>query len=468
MAKTNSHMKNRQVISAASGRLPAVGYEFRLRPANLRLIISILVMLTWILTVASGDAAMRSTLTPRVSLQGQYDDNIGLTPENEIEDWITLVSPGLSYVLDSKTTSLDLDYEAGFAFYRENPSRDTTRHRGRVTWDQELSRRFSLQLNDVFIVSEDPITVFEGQIVDILQDREKQYRNIGDVGLSWQFGAEDLITAGYRNYYFESDSNRTEDSRANEGFLNLDTWFVEQFGINLTANLSRWNFLQPEGFTGLLPSEDFYQYGAGLTGNYRWRPSRRVYARYSLLRQDFDRTVPGITEDYWVHEVVFGFGFTFSPQTEFAIDAGHYVQDFEDRKGRDGPAFNASLNTRTQRASFSITGNIGYDIDYGTTTNFGFTEVRGVFGSADYLLKENLRAFVSGDYRWRDYIEVDRTDETWGARVGAAYSFWRWFTVTLEGGHAERTSTSSAAEFRDNRVTLRLTAGYPWVFGGGP
>ena len=47
-----------------------------------------LVLLLGLGLVATTDAAMRKTLTPRISVEEQYDDNIYLLPEHEISDWI--------------------------------------------------------------------------------------------------------------------------------------------------------------------------------------------------------------------------------------------------------------------------------------------------------------------------------------------------------------------------------------------
>jgi hypothetical protein len=104
-------------------------------------------------------AQTKSTFTPRVSVSETYDDNIDLEPDNEDSDWITVVSPGANFQLESQHTQLTLDYEAGFSFYAQDSSRDTTRHRARISWDQLLAEHWRLNLNNTFSRSEDPITI---------------------------------------------------------------------------------------------------------------------------------------------------------------------------------------------------------------------------------------------------------------------------------------------------------------------
>mgnify|MGYP006302733281 CR=1 FL=1 len=106
----------------------------------------ILVLSCW----SSVGADMTKTVTPRISLEEQYDDNIDLEPDNEESDWITLVSPGVLLELEDHDTLLSLDYEAGFSFYRDNPSRDSTRHMAEIALDQDVTAHTRLHISDRF------------------------------------------------------------------------------------------------------------------------------------------------------------------------------------------------------------------------------------------------------------------------------------------------------------------------------
>ena len=159
------------------------------------LTILILVTVTTVLFTGIAVAQTKATFTPRISVSETYDDNIDLEPDNEDSDWITVVSPGFLLEVDSQKTQLDLDYEAGFSFYAQDSSRDTTRHQARISWDQLLAEHLSLNVNNTFSRSEDPITVEDDRITDISDEREVEYRNTGVASLSWQFGTEDTVTA---------------------------------------------------------------------------------------------------------------------------------------------------------------------------------------------------------------------------------------------------------------------------------
>ena len=397
------------------------------------------------------DAVASWTLTPRMSLHEQYDDNIDLEPENEISDWITVLSPGISLELEMPNTTMTLDYEAGFSFYADDSSRNSARHQGQVELDQDLSRHLRFHLSDTFIRSEDPIEETEDGI-DIRRERGIYYRNAGEASLSYDFGVENMVTAGYRNLYLDDRSSADEDSVGHEGFVNLDTWFTPRFGIGMRSRYNQSRFER---------SDDFDQYAAGLTLNYRWQEARRVYARYDLLYQDFE---PSEADDYRVHESALGVSLALSANTDLNLEGGYFIQDYLNGDQTEGAVFTGTLNTSLERTSLSLTGSGGYDQDYYSAENLGSRKFREVSGSADYLLTENLNIFASAIYRWEDYLETedDRTDKVWRATGGLSFSFWRWLTLSLEGTHSERESNDSEVEFKDNRVMLRLTWAYPY------
>jgi hypothetical protein len=425
----------------------------------------IAVVLVKLLSATDVGAGTRVRLTPRLSLEEQYDDNIALVPDEKDSDWITTVSPGLLFEVDSRKTRFDLDYEAGFAIYLKDSDRDTDRHRLRFLWDQKLTSHLSFQLTNTFRRSEDPITTEGGRIVDIAQGREVEYRNFGRAKTSWQFGVENQVTAGYRNYLLKSDADFREDSTSNQGFLDLSTWFMPQLGLGLKFNFSRWQFQQPSDFSDT-PTTDFYQYSAGLTMNYRWRPRQMIYARYDILYQDFDNHVGTNSEDYLVHQPTLGLSLRLGRNTEFGAEAGYFRREREDGHGEDGFAGSARFTAQGKRVTYRLESDAGYFIDYGSSQNRGFSKFSDTSGHVDYQFTENLGLYASARYRWADFTEIDRTDKTWGGKAGLVYTLQPWLAISLEGGYLKRDSNERRFDFTDNRVTFRITGAYPWQIKG--
>lgn len=418
-------------------------------------------------TPASGQT--KRTFTPRISVQEQYDDNIDLTRNNKKSDWITTVGPGFNLGIDSEHTKLSLDCSGGYSFYAKDSSGDTTVLGSTLSLDQQLSSRLSVKLSDALVRTEDPITTENGVVTDVSRQRRVQYRNTGEAGLSYQFGPENRATVGYRNRLLESRSDQDEDSLGNEGFFTLATWFGRRFGTELTGGVTRGAFDQPNDFTGT-PTEDFYNYDGGITLNYRWEPSRRIYTRYQILDHRFDQTSKETdTQDYLIHQGTLGTSLALGPYTTFDADGGYWFQDVDGGRNRDGFAFNTALSTRQERLTLRVGGSGGYDESYFTSENLGFSKYYQAFGNADYQLTQALALFAFGSYRWQEYYdtgdeETDRTDKTWQTTAGFRCSFLRYLTLSLDGTHTERSSDDLDEEFTDNRVTARLTWAYSVPF----
>jgi hypothetical protein len=333
---------------------------------------------------------------------------------------------------------------------------NSTRHQAQADWNQRLTPYVRFQASDAFVRSEEPIVETEGQIEEIRRERSIYYQNNGQASFSCDFGAEDQITAGYSNLYLDDGSSRDEDSQGHEGFLGLDKWFSPEYGIGITSSYNRGDFKQLDDFAG---------YKAGLTLNYRWRPSRRLYGRYDLLYQDFE---PSEANDYRVHQEALGVILALGPHTDFNMEGGYFVQDYLNGDQMEGGAFSGSLSTRIKRASLRLAASGGYDQDYFSSENLGSYKFRQVSGSADYLMTETLRAFGSASYGWQEFFgadtQRDRKDRVWHGSAGLSLSFWQWLTLSLEGTHSERDSDDPAMDFEDNRIMLHITGAYPYSF----
>ena len=83
-------------------------------------------------TVASGIVAIAEagdwTITPRISGQEIFTDNVFYTPTNRRSDFITNVSPGIDIAGESTRIQAKLDYSPTLQFYARNPSENFIGH----------------------------------------------------------------------------------------------------------------------------------------------------------------------------------------------------------------------------------------------------------------------------------------------------------------------------------------------------
>lgn len=435
--------------------------EFRIPPShNSSPISPIVIILAFFLFSClwpdPSDADMKKTLTPQLYIKQTYDDNINLTPENEISDWITVISPLVSLTLEGPSTDLKLDYEVGFSFYGDETSTDRTRHYGTVTWDQALSEHWDFHLSDLFVYSEEPVVVTEGMIEDIYQEREPYYRNDGEASLTYEFGQENLLDTGYRNTYRDDPSIFDDDSEGHWVFLDLDTWFGPWYGIGLESSYNRGEFKQ---------RDDFDEYQAGLALNYRWQPKRYLYARYRFVHHDVENLEMDIlSNDFQVHRGMLGVSLALTPNTDLNLEGGYFVLEYDNGDEEDGPAWSASLNTRGEKTSLDLSTIGGYEGDFYSGESLETSQYVDTLALVDHKLTENVSIFASGKYRWQEFFELDQIDKVWWGRVGFSFSFWRRFSIRLHGQHTERDSDDPNRKFRDNQVTVMLSGSYPYVF----
>jgi hypothetical protein len=90
--------------------------------------------------------------TARVTASEQYDDNINLDKNNEEDDWITAVGPGLTLAILMEKTEVRLDYDMAFVYYARNQDDNTVRHTLTLSGLENIpvSDRVTLDLDESF------------------------------------------------------------------------------------------------------------------------------------------------------------------------------------------------------------------------------------------------------------------------------------------------------------------------------
>ena len=400
------------------------------------------------------------TITPRLTIREAYDDNLDLDDEseNKDQDCITTILPGALFNLRGERTTLDLDLEAGLALYLDDASRNTRDYRGRISWGQQLTEYLSFNLNDTFLQSDDPITVYDDEVVDVRGGRRTQYYNTGNASFSYVFGPDDRLSAGYRNQYVDDRGEDNDDRVSHVGFANLEKWFGERFGIGF--NLSHTD-------THFEARDDYRQWNTGLTAYYRWTPYRFVYARYNLLDHDYNRDAFYYWwNDYQVHEGLLGINMTLSEYTSLSLDAGYFSQKYRSdyNEDQEGTSFNLKFSTRREKITWRIDASGGYEADYFSSEDLGPSQFAKGLVRMDYRLMEKTTLFATLDYRWNDYYEEEIGEDRVRATGGLRYDFWEWYTVSLQYAYNQRASDQSSRDYTDNRIMFELRWACPFEF----
>jgi hypothetical protein len=133
-------------------------------------------------------------LLPSLELALEYDDNVLLTPNNEIDDFIWIISPGVAIELPSRRYAVRLGYRADILRYMDNTDLDTVHHNAQVDARVNFPGGLGFRLSDRFLITDD----FAGFPVPELTQRVDRWENTLDVGGDYTLRERFTLDIGYR------------------------------------------------------------------------------------------------------------------------------------------------------------------------------------------------------------------------------------------------------------------------------
>jgi len=414
--------------------------------------------------VSSPSKRYRVRITPKISVKGEYDDNIFLYQDNKKGDFITTVSPGLLMYVDSGRNGLELEYTFGWVRYHDLSENDFVRQNGRLKFWQRLTRHLTFNLSDSYLKSND---LFDQ---DLPPDQRPQrirhtaapyQRNDFDANMEYRFGPQSRLSVGYRHGYLDNDDPYLEDAVEHSPYANLSYWFNNKDGFELGYKYRRFDYTLEETYGHSRVDLDAHDVGVA----YMHRFDRRstIHARYGFANRNFK----GIPVSYNVHDGGIGFEYGFSPSMTLALDIGYFSPTGIDIN--PGLEYTGRFEKRFRRGRAFVSARSGWDEGFMDVEPRAFTRYWGGEAGVEYEPVQDLQAYAGVDYRKNDYaFEDQEDDDTVGGRCGVRYRFLRWFSADLGYAHRRRISNDPNNEFGDNRVTFTITASKPqpynWEF----
>jgi hypothetical protein len=391
-------------------------------------------------------------ITPYITIQEEYNDNINLTSKAPKSDWISSMYPGIKFSGQDSHYAIDLDYRLGLLFFASGTEYNNISHSGKLNTYYKLTPRWTLRLKEDFIRSEDtqevdPLTsTIENQsYYSTNRNRAVFLRNVVEPSLEYQFGKEDRIALTYRNNIYRTQNPLSQDSQESAFKANLTSWVNIRNGILLDYSFSRGVFAQ---------SPDLRSHLAKVRYTYRPNPETSFYVDYSFQRNDFDS--PGI--DYTVHNPSLGIDYAFTSTLNSAFQAGYFWKNANSGT-TGGYTYLISLVRRDQRTTYTFSLQGGYTQDYFTSENLGFTRYNRAYGKISHQIMEKITLNFTGLLE-RAEFDANRTDWIWGVTGSASYQVLKWLTLALEASHREDNSTIDSNSYNENRAILKITATY--------
>ena len=406
-----------------------------------------------------------SKFHPSLTVQEEYNDNIYLTSTDRKSDFITTIYPGIRFsTLPARVTTpgqilqapedpagIDLNYRLGLVFFAREEENDYISHEGTLNTWYTYDRRLTLRLRDYFIRSEEPrereygAGALEQQyLLGTQRERAVYIRNVFEPSVDYRFGPDDRISINYRNNIYQTRSTQSQDSQENFVSPRLTYWFNTRNGIALEYGFTQGDFERSPDFVGHMARGRY---------TYRFNPRTSVFVDYAFTRRDFDP--PSI--DYDVNNPSLGFEHAFTPTLTGRIQIGYFWQKPESGTSTDGFSYDVGLTESGERTTYTLSFQGGYREDYFTAENLGFTKYHRAIASITHRLEQRVTLGISGTVERAEYVS-DRKDWIYSAQGNASFQLLRWLSLSFEASHRGNDSNVDSAEYKENRVLLRLSA----------
>jgi len=402
-------------------------------------------------------AEAKWSLTPSVSVEEQYNDNVFLTETGQEESFITIVSPGVQFSYLEEHEEVMLAYTFQETFYHDLAEPDFSGHYANLDAWKDFGPRFGLSIQDVFIRSEDPveltgIEMFERPYIRMGRRYDPYLRNIVEPRGTFRFGKGRYVRVGYRNHISRNDAAdiSNKDRNAVNGLLVLRLDVHNRLDLFYERVFQRYDQTDPPQ-----QSRDFDGDDIRVKYAYSLNPKTSIRISYRGRIRNFLEQIPGFA-DYQTHNPRAGVSHKFGETFEVAAMAGYAVRVVQDEKEDGTFSGRIDLSGTYKRLSVDVYGERGYDEDMLGAEILGFYEFwrAGVKGRLDLLERVWLDGYVY--FEDDDFNAMDRRDRLYYARCILNVQVLRWIVLSGDYNFIERDSNVADESFQDNRFVVRV------------
>lgn len=356
-------------------------------------------------------------LSPSVTLEEIYDDNVFAEPDDEESDFITLIQPRVRVASDFVRHQLGLSAGADIARYIDNDDEDY----------------------------EDYFAGLDGRL-DVRRDT--------------------VVTGAFDIGQFHEDRDDVEDVEADEitdflrygGQLSVAQRF-NRLNVRATGISTVFDFDDVPGENN--DDRDRTEWDALLRLGYLLSPRINVFTegRYHIEDRDQDIDDAGVERDSDGWEARVGGEIDITAVLFGEAFVGYRRESFDEESfdDVDGISFGVDLTWNpTSLTTVGLSG--GSDIESTAQSGASGNFKTDVLLTVDHELLRNLLLRGTAGYERDDFDGIDRVDDTFDIGASLTYLLNRYLSVT--GGYlfTDRSSDDETEEFSRNRIRLGLTA----------
>ena len=400
--------------------------------------------------------AVQFNFTPRLSVSGEYTDNVFLQSNDRQDDFITGISPSLTAQLKERTYGFNLSYDPEYVSYAQTTENNTWRHTGNFTGFVDITKRTRLEIRDSLTKTEDPFSYTDialirnqdpGQIIDptIRLTRNSYLRNSSSTRLSHQFGEKDSAYLNYNYSILRNEDPTIIDNDVHTPSGGFTYWFTPNWGMagDFSYQIADYeNSYNSKRFLGKI------NLNRSITKNLQG------YLRYSHS----DVQYQGTNEDDRTYNPSLGVDYKYADDISLALDVGYFINDFDLRSDKSGWTVDGQMFKQFQKGNLNLSARSGYDYSIGQADDIGFQLYYEGGASGTYFITKHISSSIFGSYRYTEYPDQSpaRTDETSAAGAGFNFQLLKWLTASFNYTY-RFVDSNIGTNYTENRAMIRVT-----------
>jgi len=368
-------------------------------------------------------------LLPELTVQEQYETNIFFTENNEEDDFITRVMPGLRLRSDWNNHQLQLESGADLGFYADNTDEDFQDYFVGASGRVDIKRSTQLRLRTRY-------------------RRDHESRESPD---------DADAVAGMR----------VADEPTKMDLYSAGASLRHDFGrLNATVggSFDRVSFKDPDAIGGGSINEherDRNIYAGTLRVGYEIQPTYEAFVLGSYNVREYDGLEGGIDRDSDGYGIALGMEIDFGGLIFGEFYVGYLTQRYDDSTLDDlnGVGGGADITWNVTGLT-TITGSLLGDVRETTATGASGRLVGTGEIGVDHELRRNIILGANINATRDDYEGINRTDWIYGAGADATYLINRYLRGGVEYEFRQRDAESSVNDFTNHVFLIRLGLQY--------
>jgi hypothetical protein len=361
---------------------------------------------------------------PFLGVAELYDDNLFLQPRDTKDDFITVVSPGLTFHLPVGRHDFTVGYRADFLEFARFSHENTVRHDGKVGL----------------------LGKYPG-------------------GLSWYAQDEALRTNERPNTEQEPLIERTQ----NNATVGAEYAFADRWA----AGVDYYNTIYDYGNQQPLPDGTRRDYGTQLNRMeqlvttdlyYLIQPKTALLAEYGYGKINFASDVTAADRDSTVYLGRAGVRGEITSKLTALAKLGYQQLDFDNHARKNFEGFVASVDLvylPRERTKIDLLVDRSTPVASFVSQGDAFFVSNSVTLTIQQMLGDRMRGFVSGTFANNSYEQSSRSDDYYAGAVGLNYQIREYLGVSAAYLYARRNSSGTPGldfDYSENRVFVAATA----------